>query len=380
MEVEKEMKSHLNTLRTLNPCHRELPGLIDHDNDDWVIFDSEPILIYLAETYNRLIPSSLQGRSETLQWLMWRKNAQVANHEEMYASLNTHLSTRKFVAADMLTIADISILAWLVFNENNSQNDQKISFDKWTHLRSWYGRINCRPAMQRGHDLGLFGWLKKSSTQVIQTRRKSATSSSRSFVDLSGNEHYEEIPHEKREKIRTKSENPLALQRQLPRNRALRSNSAFSLNDAGAFASPELRKSKSVNPRKSKLRRKKDVEKKRERSQADEIQPLSQQERVVSHPDSRPPSPDPVTQSPLTHPPEHNTHNMHNPSGSGMGAKHRVSAANLNRVSSSGHSNRVSSSGSNSKFLWGAFAGGLLIIISITVVRLFRSRPDNKSR
>eukprot|EP00456_Euglypha_rotunda_P006031 TRINITY_DN11026_c0_g2_i1.p1 TRINITY_DN11026_c0_g2~~TRINITY_DN11026_c0_g2_i1.p1 ORF type:complete len:132 (-),score=8.60 TRINITY_DN11026_c0_g2_i1:10-405(-) len=101
---------------------------------------------------------------------MWRKNENLSE-EHMYECLNSHLATRRFIAANMFTIADIAILAWLLRNDTlrriDSEEDSKegllpprSSFDRLTHLRRWYGNCNSRPAIQRGHDLNQFEWLR----------------------------------------------------------------------------------------------------------------------------------------------------------------------------------------------------------------------------
>lgn len=53
----------------LNPNGR-IPTIVDHDNGDFVVFDSGAILVYLAEKTGRLMPQDPKGRSVVLQWLM----------------------------------------------------------------------------------------------------------------------------------------------------------------------------------------------------------------------------------------------------------------------------------------------------------------------
>ena len=55
----------------LNPNGR-IPVIIDHDNDDFVVFESGAILIYLAEKTGKLIPDTPKDRSRVLQWLMFQ--------------------------------------------------------------------------------------------------------------------------------------------------------------------------------------------------------------------------------------------------------------------------------------------------------------------
>jgi len=66
---EKEQKADWYV--KLNPNGR-IPTLIDHDNDDFVIFESGAILIYLAEKSGKFLPQDVKGRSRVLQWLMFQ--------------------------------------------------------------------------------------------------------------------------------------------------------------------------------------------------------------------------------------------------------------------------------------------------------------------
>ena len=58
--VAKEQKK-LDYLK-LNPNGR-IPTIVDHDNNDFVVFESGAILIYLAEKSGHFFPTYLKGRS-----------------------------------------------------------------------------------------------------------------------------------------------------------------------------------------------------------------------------------------------------------------------------------------------------------------------------
>src|ERR1700675_4971904 len=49
-----------------------IPTLIDRSAGDFVIFESGAILVYLAEKANQFLPTTAEGRSEVLQWLMFQ--------------------------------------------------------------------------------------------------------------------------------------------------------------------------------------------------------------------------------------------------------------------------------------------------------------------
>src|SRR3974390_854380 len=55
----------------LNPNGR-IPAIVDRGNDDFAIFESGAILIYLAEQTGRLMPKDIKGRSRVIPWLMFQ--------------------------------------------------------------------------------------------------------------------------------------------------------------------------------------------------------------------------------------------------------------------------------------------------------------------
>ena len=55
----------------LNPNGR-IPVIVDTDNDDFVVFETGAIMVYLAEQAGRLLPTDVKGRSVVMQWLMFQ--------------------------------------------------------------------------------------------------------------------------------------------------------------------------------------------------------------------------------------------------------------------------------------------------------------------
>ena len=152
----------------LNPNGR-IPTIVDHDNDDFAVFESGAILIYLAEKTGKLMPADPKGRSRVLQWTMFQMGGigpmmgqanvffRYAPEKIPYAIeryqrevrrlfevLNRQLAEHEFLAGDY-SIADICNWSWA-----HSYEWSGVSIEGLDHLRRWINAIAARPAVQRG--------------------------------------------------------------------------------------------------------------------------------------------------------------------------------------------------------------------------------------
>jgi GSH-dependent disulfide-bond oxidoreductase len=152
----------------LNPNGR-IPTIIDHDNDDFVVFESGAIMVYLAEKTGRLMPSDVKGRSLVMQWLMFQMGGvgpmmgqanvfyRYAPEKIPYAIgryqrevrrllevLDRRLADNEYLAGDY-SIADVANWSWA-----RSYKWSGVDIDGLSNLERWLRAIAERPAAQRG--------------------------------------------------------------------------------------------------------------------------------------------------------------------------------------------------------------------------------------
>ena len=153
----------------MNPNGR-IPVIVDRDNDDFVVFESGAIMIYLAEKYGQFYPADPKVRSRALQWLMFQmggvgpmmgqanvfyryfpEKIQPAidryQHEcrRLFEVLNTRLGQSPYLAGDEITIADFANWAWV-----RTYNWSGVSMDGLEHLKRWVDELYLRPGCATG--------------------------------------------------------------------------------------------------------------------------------------------------------------------------------------------------------------------------------------
>lgn len=136
------------------------------------LFESDAILLYLAEKENKLLPAEPRQRSELLAWLFWQAACQgpmcgqsvhfnmfapendYARHrylteaKRLFRVLDHRLKDREFVVGDEYSIVDIACYPWTEVTGRLVVGIE--SLDDFPHLRRWSDAVAARPATQRG--------------------------------------------------------------------------------------------------------------------------------------------------------------------------------------------------------------------------------------
>jgi len=159
-------EQHAQAFTAINP-NAKLPVIVD---DGTTVFDSNAIMLYLAEKTGRFLPPA-SARGETLSWLMFTAtgvgpfSGQAVHFkhfapekipyaieryqfeaERHYGVLETHLSTRRYMVGDAYSFVDMNLWGWLraapfVMGEE--------TWAKFPHVRRLKDEISARPAAAR---------------------------------------------------------------------------------------------------------------------------------------------------------------------------------------------------------------------------------------
>jgi len=146
-----------------------IPAIVDTDNDDFAVFETGALMIYLAEKTGRLLPTDVNGRSRVIQWLMFQMGgigpmmgqanvfyryfpekiepaiSRYQNESRRLCEvLDRRLGESEWLADDF-SIADIANWCWV-----RTYKWSGLELDDLAHLKRWRDAIRTRPACQRG--------------------------------------------------------------------------------------------------------------------------------------------------------------------------------------------------------------------------------------
>ncbi|HVY07344.1 MAG TPA: glutathione S-transferase [Burkholderiales bacterium] len=106
----------------------------------WLLWDNHKLTSYTA-TFRFL--NKLTANPDPAVLGEFRKRSQAA-----WKILDTHLAGRRFVAAERLTIADISICAYLFFDD-----ELGVDWKDYPNIQAWLDRIRETPRWKHPYDL-----------------------------------------------------------------------------------------------------------------------------------------------------------------------------------------------------------------------------------
>ncbi|MGH8149749.1 MAG: glutathione-dependent disulfide-bond oxidoreductase [Steroidobacteraceae bacterium] len=160
-----------------NP-NSKIPALVDRSGPEPVrVFESGSILLYLAEKFGALVPTSRAARAECLSWLFWQMGSAPYvgggfGHFYAYAPvkieyaidrfametkrqldvLERRLAEYPYIAGNDYTIADIAILPWYGGLAKGWAYGaaEFLSVQEYTHVQRWVDKLLERPAVNRG--------------------------------------------------------------------------------------------------------------------------------------------------------------------------------------------------------------------------------------
>jgi GST-like protein len=178
----------------INPNGR-IPAIVDHNNDDFAVFESGAILIYLAEKTGQFLPpitsENPNGRSLVIQWLMFQMGGlgpmmgqanvffRYAEENIPYAVERYHKESRRLLEvldtrladndylAGAYSIADIANFCWA-----RTADWSGVEIRDLQHLSRWIEAIQVRPAVKRGLNVPPKDQLGKTDDDFVKSLQK----------------------------------------------------------------------------------------------------------------------------------------------------------------------------------------------------------------
>ena len=147
-----------------------IPAIVDTNKNNFAVFESGAILLYLAEiSGGKFLPEDSQRRSEVIQWLMFQmggvgpmqgqanvffryfpEKIQAAidryqnETKRLYTVLDTQLEGKDFICNE-LTIADFATFPWVNIHEWSG-----VEIGDLKNLTAWVKRCRERPGFKAG--------------------------------------------------------------------------------------------------------------------------------------------------------------------------------------------------------------------------------------
>jgi GST-like protein len=164
---------HKPEYKAINP-NAKVPSIVDGDpaSGGAVVFDSNAILLYLAEKTGKFLPPNTpKARGELLSWLMfvasgvgpysgqavhfrsyapeklpYAINRYMFEAQRHFGIIEERLASRKYMLGDVYTIVDMDVWGWARLLPNVVGEG---AWDKLKNLKRLVDEISPRPAAQR---------------------------------------------------------------------------------------------------------------------------------------------------------------------------------------------------------------------------------------
>jgi GST-like protein len=174
----------------INPNGR-IPTIVDRDNDDFAVFESGAIMIYLADKAGSLLPVGEKERSLVIQWLMFQMAGvgpmmgqanvfyryapdkipyAIERYQRevlrLFGVLDTRLANNEYLAGDY-SIADIANWTWVRGYEWSG-----VTLEGLDNLQRWHDVIKVRPAVERGMQVPPRIEMEDREKETIEAARK----------------------------------------------------------------------------------------------------------------------------------------------------------------------------------------------------------------
>ncbi|KIJ32517.1 hypothetical protein M422DRAFT_265686 [Sphaerobolus stellatus SS14] len=178
----------------LNPMGK-VPAIVDHTNNDFSVWESAAILLYLAERFSpdgKYSGKTLEERAVVSQWLLFDASQLTPNIYELHVykrwhpvkdldpSINEHYKTeiydlwsmlehrlerQDWMALDRMTIVDIALIPWLMLS-----NFLRLDLKKHPNIATYIGRLEALPSVKRAYNHH-FNELAQSSMEAADRKR-----------------------------------------------------------------------------------------------------------------------------------------------------------------------------------------------------------------
>jgi GSH-dependent disulfide-bond oxidoreductase len=165
-------EQHQPAFLAINP-NAKTPAIVDGDA---VVFDSNAILLYLAEKTGKFLPENTpKARGELLSWLMfvatgigpysgqavhfrhfapeqlpYAVNRYLYEARRHWGIVDAHLAGRPYMLGDAYTIVDMAVWGWARVLPFVIGDD---AWDRLPHLKRLFDEISARPAAVRANAL-----------------------------------------------------------------------------------------------------------------------------------------------------------------------------------------------------------------------------------